>query len=82
MNKKICPKSKISNFTILLKTLVDTLPRSVYMNVGANLVHILSEQMLSETFISIRSHVNYHEYEKKNVKNPKFYISQFFEQLW
>ena len=37
-NKQICQKSKISNFTILYTTLVETLPRSKHEILGANLL--------------------------------------------
>ncbi len=40
---------------------------------------VVSEEMSFETITSIWSHVN--ENEKKIGKNPKFQISQFFEQL-
>ncbi len=73
--KKKCQKVKISNFTILLiTTLVETLLRSIHKFGGVNLVHTFR----GETFTPIWSHVNEKE---KNVKNPKFEISQFFEQL-
>ncbi len=37
--KKKCHKFKITNFTILLTTLVDTFPRSIHRFLGAHLVH-------------------------------------------
>ena len=67
--KKNC--QKILNFTILLTTLVETLPKSMHEFWGANM------QISFETFTPIWSHVN--ENEKKNVKNKKFEISQFCE---
>ena len=47
-------------------------------NFGEQIGCVLSEGMSFETFTSIWSHVS----ENENIgKNPKFDISQFFEQL-
>ena len=43
---------------------------------------VLSEEMSFETFTPIWCHASKNEKKKKNSKNPKFQISQFFEQLW
>ncbi len=50
------------------------------MNFREQIWCVVSEEMSFETFTPIWSHVN--ENEKKIGKNPKFEISQFFEQLW
>ncbi len=61
-------KFKISNFTILLTTLVETLPRSVHEFLWSKSA-VLWEEMLFETFAPIWSHVN-----DKNGKNWNFVI--------
>ncbi len=50
------------------------------MNLWEQIWCVLSEEMSFETFTPIWSHVNRNE--KKNGKNSKFQISQFFQQLW
>ncbi len=81
-NNNICQKFTISNYTILLTTLVETLPRSIHEFWEANLAK-------SGVFFQRRWHLRLlPPYDpiltktKINYKNPKFEISQFFEQLW
>ncbi len=68
--QKSLPKVQNFKFTILLITLVETLPRSIHEFGGANL-GFLSEEMSFETFTPILL--------AKTKKNGK--ILQFFEQL-
>ncbi len=49
------------------------------MNFREQIWCVVSEEMSFETFTPIWSYVNENE---KIGKNPKFEISQFFEQLW
>ncbi len=51
----------------------------VYMNFGEQIWCILSEEMSFEIFTPIWSYVN-EKRKKENVKNPKFEISQFFDE--
>ncbi len=50
-------KFKVSNFTILLTLLVETLPRDIYMNSGEWNWRVLSDEMSFETFTPIWSDV-------------------------
>ncbi len=48
-----CQKFKISNFIILLTTLVETLPRSMSMNFWEQIWCVLSKEMLFGKFTPI-----------------------------
>ena len=50
------------------------------MDVREQIWCVVSEEMLVKAFTPIWSHVK--KKRKKNGKNPKLQISQFFEQLW
>ncbi len=76
--KKKGPKFKIAFFTILLTTLVETLPMSIHEFWVSIVRYILSEEMPFETFNPVWSHVNENETNLPKIQN----LNKKFTILW
>ncbi len=75
--KKRPNKIEISNFTILLTTLVETPRRDspgVYVSFWEQIWCILSEEMSFESVTSIWAHAKEKEYQMSKIQNLKFQI--------